>query len=74
MMNDPNQEIERLIRKPELARLLGLKPSHLDVMIRRGDFPRGRRLGPRLVIWTPSDVARWQANCRVPRAEFQHLS
>lgn len=53
-MSDP------MLRYPEVQRELGLSRSSIERLVRAGQFPRPRRLGPRAVAWPASEVERWK--------------
>jgi prophage regulatory protein len=54
--------VDEIIRKPELARYVGLRHSVIADMITKGKFPRPMRLNPdgRAVGWLSSEIAAWQ--------------
>lgn len=52
---------DRLLRRPEVENLTGLKRSALYDWMSRGQFPRPVALGSRLVAWRESDIQKWLA-------------
>ncbi len=62
-MNPKKQEaLEalRLIRIDEVIRLTGLK-SRVDIAsrVKKGEFPRPLKIGPRAIAWHESEIRRW---------------
>ncbi|HIJ85705.1 MAG: Prophage CP4-57 regulatory [Magnetococcales bacterium] len=53
------QTTDRLLRKKEVLAVSGLAVSSLYDLIRRGDFPRPRKLGERSVAWRESEIRAW---------------
>jgi len=51
--------MERIMRRPEVEQVSGLRRSTLYAWIAAGQFPKPVRLGERLVGWRLSDVQRW---------------
>lgn len=51
----------RIIRLPEVVKLVGLKTSTIYAAMREGRFPASVKLGPRLVGWRAGDISRWLA-------------
>lgn len=58
--------MERILRRPEVERVSGLRRSTLYAWIAAGQFPAPVRLGARLVGWRLSDVQRW-IDARAPK-------
>ena len=55
----------RRLRAPEAAAYLGLAPSTLAKMRLRGDGPPYHKAGPRVVVYSLSDLEDWlKANRR----------
>jgi prophage regulatory protein len=59
----PNRDLEaqRILRREEVLRLIGLKKSALYELMAQGHFPRPMKLGERAVGWRAGDVAAWLA-------------
>ena len=57
----PRQK-ERLMRLPEVLRLVGVSRSTLYRWVKAGRFPPPVLLGPRAVAWWASQVYEWMAN------------
>jgi len=51
----------RLLRRPEVETLIGLRRSAIYDLMSREEFPRPVRLGARAVAWRESDIAAWIA-------------
>jgi prophage regulatory protein len=49
----------RLLRRPEVEHLVGLRRSAIYDAMSRGEFPRPVRIGRRAVAWREADVLRW---------------
>jgi prophage regulatory protein len=49
----------RLIKRPEVEALTGLRRSTIYDQIKQGKFPRPVHLGPRSVAWSTDDVHDW---------------
>ena len=54
-------ELIRLLRRPEVEKIVGLSRSGLYAAMARGDFPRPRRISRRAVGWDSSEIANWLA-------------
>jgi predicted DNA-binding transcriptional regulator AlpA len=53
------------LRAPDAAAYLGIAPSTLAKMRLRGDGPPYYKVGPRVVVYRPSDLEDWlEANRR----------
>lgn len=55
-------EAQRLLRRAEVERLVGLRRSALYEAMTQGDFPRPVKLGERAVAWRSADVLAWIAS------------
>ena len=55
-------EAQRILRRDEVLRLIGLKKSALYELMAEGHFPRPMKLGERAVGWRAGDVAAWLAS------------
>jgi prophage regulatory protein len=51
--------MNKIIREPELLKLVGLSRTTLWRRERAGDFPRRRQLSSRSVGWVLSEVLQW---------------
>ena len=51
----------RLLRRPEVEKLIGLSRSSIYAMMERGAFPRPRRIGQRAVAWDEGAIEEWLA-------------
>jgi prophage regulatory protein len=49
----------RLLRLPEVSRLVGLGRSSIYRLVSLGAFPAPRKLGTRSVAWLQSEVETW---------------
>ena len=54
-------EIVRILRKPAVARYVGLGKSSIDQMWRRGEFPAPIRLSAQAIGWDIEDLDKWLA-------------
>jgi prophage regulatory protein len=61
--------LNRIIRKKQLADFVGLRRTAVDDAIKRGDFPRPIKIGPRAVGWLEEDIAQWQHGLIAKRDE-----
>lgn len=55
---EPNAQ-NRIIRRPEVERLTGLRKSAIYHLMSEGLFPRPVRLGRRAVGWRRSELSEW---------------
>jgi len=55
-------ENERIIRFPEISKMVGLSRSTIWRREASGDFPKRVRIGKNSVGWKFSDVQRWIAS------------
>jgi predicted DNA-binding transcriptional regulator AlpA len=55
----PSADPLALIRKRELAELLGVNPWTIDGWRKRGLIPPAIILSPQVVVWRRSDIERW---------------
>ena len=53
---------ERLLRRAEVERMLGLSRAGLDVLVHDGAVPAPIRIGTRALRWRLSDIAAWVAD------------
>ena len=58
----------RLLRLPEVERLIGLKKSTLYALIERGDFPQQIKISARASAWSEDAIQSWIAE-RIKDAE-----
>ncbi len=56
-MTEP--KVDRFLRLPEVAHLVGFGKSLIYAKIRTGDFPPPIRLGHRTAAWRESEVRAW---------------
>ena len=50
---------DRLIRLPEVERLVGCKKSTIYAMLQDGAFPKPIRFSARMVVWPETVVLQW---------------
>ncbi len=56
----------RIIRRPELCRLIGLSYSSIYRRVRKGTFPAPVSLGAQAIGWYAENVEDWlKSRCRV---------
>lgn len=51
--------MQRILRRPEVERMTGLKKTQLDALEREGKFPGRRRLSARATGWLLTEVEAW---------------
>ena len=59
----------KLLTRPEVEELTGLKRATIYRLMRRGGFPEPRRIGERAVRWRLDELEMWLENR--PRATGQ---
>ena len=52
--------MEQLLTAEQVADLVGVARSTIYAWIRRGLFPEGATLGPKLRRWRRDDIENWQ--------------
>ena len=62
MTKKPNKH-DRILRRPEVERLTGLRKSTIYHLMKEGLFPRPIRLGRRAVGWRRSELNEWTISC-----------
>ena len=66
--SNPNGEnVDRLLRRPEVEALTGLSKGAIYRLMRQGHFPVAVKIGPGAVRWRESEIAAYIAG--LPRAE-----
>ena len=50
---------QRLIRRPEVERRVGLRRAAIYKAMAEGRFPAPVKIGPRAVAWIESDIDDW---------------
>ena len=60
---------EGLVRLPVVLKMLGIKRTAFYEGIRRGDYPKPVRLGPRISAWPVKDLRKLIADCCEKRSE-----
>jgi len=59
MPTSSNPQPERIVREPELLKIVGLSRSSVYRQERAGTFPQRRRIGPHSVGWLYSHIQQW---------------
>jgi len=59
---NPQNRVEKIIRKTELLELVKLSRSTIWRLEKQGSFPKRRRISRRLVGWLLSEVEDWIAS------------
>ena len=55
-----NQEVEQLLRKPEVQKMAANMPnSTLYYLMNTGDFPKPVKLSKRSIAWKRSEIEAW---------------
>lgn len=49
----------RMVRRPELRRIVPLSDTTIYELEQRGEFPRRFRLTPRCVVWDLAEIHAW---------------
>ena len=57
-----NGKTDRIIRKPELLKMIGVSHPTIWRWEKAGRFPRRINLGPNSTGWFESEVAEWLKN------------
>lgn len=66
-MNNNNQQKPKLLRRPAVEEMTGLKRSTIYAKMDKDEFPKPIKLGERMVAWLESDVIDW-INARIASA------
>ena len=53
----------KLLTREEVEELTGLKRATIYYLMKKGTFPRPRKLGERAVRWPLADIAEWIESC-----------
>ena len=53
---------DRMLRRDEVERIVGLSVASIYRKMSDGQFPRPRKIGPRGVRWPESAIQEWMAN------------
>ena len=61
---------DRLMRRREVEKILGISRSSIYRLMQEGKFPRPVRIGPAAVRWKASDIATWLESRPVAKGEF----
>ena len=59
ILGDPRATPDRLLRRPAVESLVGLRRAAIYDLMARGQFPRPVRIGARAVAWRSADIAAW---------------
>jgi len=54
-----DDDVDILLRMPELQKQIPLSRSHIYAMIAQGQFPAPIKLGSRASAWIASEIAQW---------------
>lgn len=60
----PADLLKRVIRRPELRKIVPLADTTIYEMEQRGEFPKRFFLSPRCVVWDLAEVEAWLDNRR----------
>jgi prophage regulatory protein len=52
--------VQRILRRPQVERVTGLKRSSIYAQMADGTFPRPIKLGQKSVGWIETEIAEWQ--------------
>ena len=61
----PDATPTRILRRPEVEKLIGLRRSWLYAEMSAGRFPRPVRIGARAIGWRECDILKWLAEREV---------
>ncbi|MCK1450441.1 AlpA family phage regulatory protein [Bradyrhizobium sp. 35] len=69
-MNEVHPHLNRLYRRSELPKYVGLRRTQIDELIKKGEFPRPISLSDagRAVAWLEADLVAWQIHRLAKRA------
>jgi prophage regulatory protein len=56
---DPRPTPDRLLRRPAVEAMVGLRRAAIYDLVAKGQFPRPVRIGARAVAWRSTDIAAW---------------
>ena len=56
---EEQKQSERIVRKPELMRIIGLSDVSVWRLEKKGQFPKRLQLGGNSVGWLASEVQEW---------------
>ena len=57
--NDETTHMIRILRRPDVQALTGLRKTRLDELERQGKFPQRIRISDRATGWRSDEVAAW---------------
>ncbi len=66
--------MDRIIRKKELLKIVGLSDPTIWRMEGAGTFPKRIKLGGNSVGWNESEIIGWQEQKKAERVEHQTLA
>lgn len=55
-------EIERMLRLPDVCKIVGIKRDGIYKLIRQNRFPQSVKIGMRIVAWPESAIQKWIAD------------
>ena len=61
---------ERLLRRREVEKITGIGRSSIYRLMKKGKFPRGVRIGSKVVRWRLSEIMAWLKSLPVVGDEF----
>lgn len=62
MSHQLSNEIERILRLPEVKQITGLGRSTIYARVNTGDFPKPFNISARSVGWSSSSIQQWIAS------------
>lgn len=65
--------MDRLIRKPELCKILGLSKTTIEKLVRTGSLPSPVKITGYAVAWRQSDISAWIASLPSERGEVENV-
>ena len=71
---EENAMQDRLLRRREVEKIMGMSRSSIYRLMQEGEFPRPVRVGPAAVRWKASDIMAWIDSLPVAIGEFSQPS
>lgn len=58
--NDKGKKMtDKLLRLPKVLELVGIKKTKLWEMIKKGKFPKQKKLGSKTSVWSFTEIQQW---------------
>ena len=59
MNSNPQNQITRVLRLPQVVEATGLSKTHIYRLMQRGQFPLPAHLSERVVVWDANGISAW---------------